>query len=44
MEKIRSICSRILGIPEQGETFKNKEDNRAHQDSNNECHREKKKN
>ena len=25
MEKIRSICSRILGIPEQGETFKNKE-------------------
>ena len=26
MEKIRSICSRILGIPEQGETFKNKED------------------
>ena len=26
MEKIRSICSHILGILEQGETFKNKED------------------
>ena len=26
MDKIRSLCPDILGIPEQGETFKNKED------------------
>lgn len=26
MDKIRSPCPHIFGIPEQGETFKNKED------------------